>query len=468
MTAILPFIALAANIFTGWCMVNWLWPRRAQGSEAWLIFFISACVGLGTGSLGSFIWRIALWWLPLGFVLIDVALLVTFTTLWRLRSRSEQVAPVNTNKVDDTSHRGASKYLLAMALGLAIVCATTVFRTNQVHPHGQWDAQAIWNVKAKFLLYGQAQWTNMFAAPVARSDYPLLLPLTIARLWSYQGYDSTIVPQVLTVTWLLTSIGLIVTSLSVLAGVRHAALATLILLTSKLFLELCSWQYADTAMSMFILAALGTVALWRPQNGQTGRLLILAGFCAGCAAWTKNEGLLFALALAIAFIVATTFTHGSRTMGHGLKYLLLGMAPMICLVVFFKLAWSGPSDLFADQNIDQMLTHLIQPDRHRLVWKSMFDSLDRILHVPLMLLAVLYTLLVGIHRTRTALLAPAVAAIATLIMVVGYAGIYLITPHDLQWHLSTSNERLLLQLWPGVVLMIFLLPKPPESLRLVV
>ena len=196
--------------------------------------------------------------------------------------------------------------------------------------------------------------------------------------------------------------------------------------------------------------------------------MILAGFCAGCAAWTKNEGLLFALALVIAFIVVVALTHGVRNMGHGLMYLLLGMTPMICVVLIFRLFLAGRSDLFTDRSFDQILANLTDPDRHRLIWRSMYDSLGRIVNEPLMLLVVLYALLVGINRTRAALLAPAVAAVVILIMVVGYAGIYLITPHGLQWHLNTSNERLLLQLWPGAVLMIFLLLKSPESQRVVV
>jgi len=37
----------------------------------------------------------------------------------------------------------------------------------------------------------------------------------------------------------------------------------------------------------------------------------------------------------------------------------------------------------------------------------------------------------------------------------GYYFIYLITERDLAWHLDTSNLRLFVQLWPSVLLVLF-------------
>jgi len=43
----------------------------------------------------------------------------------------------------------------------------------------------------------------------------------------------------------------------------------------------------------------------------------------------------------------------------------------------------------------------------------------------------------------------------------GYYGIYLTTPHDLEWHLATSLDRLIVQLWPMVVFTTFLQLRSP-------
>jgi MFS family permease len=42
------------------------------------------------------------------------------------------------------------------------------------------------------------------------------------------------------------------------------------------------------------------------------------------------------------------------------------------------------------------------------------------------------------------------------LMLAGYIGVYLTTPHDLDWHLATSLDRLLVQVWPMAVVAVFL------------
>ena len=42
------------------------------------------------------------------------------------------------------------------------------------------------------------------------------------------------------------------------------------------------------------------------------------------------------------------------------------------------------------------------------------------------------------------------------IILAGFYTIYLITPLDLAWQLQTSADRLLLQLWPTILLLLFI------------
>jgi putative copper export protein len=46
--------------------------------------------------------------------------------------------------------------------------------------------------------------------------------------------------------------------------------------------------------------------------------------------------------------------------------------------------------------------------------------------------------------------------IVLLLMLSGYFMVYIITPHDLNWHLNTSLERLFLQLLPSVIFIFFM------------
>jgi small-conductance mechanosensitive channel len=55
------------------------------------------------------------------------------------------------------------------------------------------------------------------------------------------------------------------------------------------------------------------------------------------------------------------------------------------------------------------------------------------------------------------------AATVLILMLAGYFGIYLITPHDLRWHLLTSLNRLFIQLWPSAVFLCFMVVRTPEQ-----
>jgi hypothetical protein len=53
-------------------------------------------------------------------------------------------------------------------------------------------------------------------------------------------------------------------------------------------------------------------------------------------------------------------------------------------------------------------------------------------------------------------------ATVLIVMLAGYFGIYLITPHDLRWHLLTSLNRLFIQLWPSAIFLCFMIARTPE------
>src|SRR5262249_17955866 len=50
-----------------------------------------------------------------------------------------------------------------------------------------------------------------------------------------------------------------------------------------------------------------------------------------------------------------------------------------------------------------------------------------------------------------------------LLMIAGYSVVYLVTPQNLAFHLDTSLERLLMQLWPTALLAYFLWVATPEE-----
>jgi hypothetical protein len=70
--------------------------------------------------------------------------------------------------------------------------------------------------------------------------------------------------------------------------------------------------------------------------------------------------------------------------------------------------------------------------------------------------APLYWICVGNSRESAALRSRRLLAPTLLLMLAGYFAVYLMTPRELAWHLSSSATRLAAQLWPSLLALIFL------------
>ena len=57
----------------------------------------------------------------------------------------------------------------------------------------------------------------------------------------------------------------------------------------------------------------------------------------------------------------------------------------------------------------------------------------------------------------------AVAGVTLAGVLAGYFAVYLVTPANLDWHLSTSLGRLLVQVWPSALLLAFIMFRPLEE-----
>jgi len=72
---------------------------------------------------------------------------------------------------------------------------------------------------------------------------------------------------------------------------------------------------------------------------------------------------------------------------------------------------------------------------------------------------VMYTNIPSDSRMRFFVLAAII-----LLQLLGYCAIYVITPHDLEWHIGTSLSRLVLQLYPAGIFLLFSSILEPEKI----
>lgn len=292
------------------------------------------------------------------------------------------------------------------------------------HPHGDWDAYAIWNCRARFLYSAGADWACAFSEPWSHPDYPLLVPVAVVRLWTLAGHPGQWAPQLLSAAfWVATQ--LFLSAWLWRGGRPTAALFCGCLLPLPGYLDQVSALYADVPLSFFLLA----VPLL------LGPAPVLAGLCAGLAAWTKSEGVLPVLWGGLWLL------RGRRA--KDLAWFALGCLPGLATLLAFKLSFQLAA--LSWLTTSHPLTQMADLSRLKLVlshwlWRACGGGALASLH-GLLWLAVAA---VGLDRRRSF----QASHFFLLATTASYLWIYWISPYPLAWHLETSCDRLLLQLWP--------------------
>jgi hypothetical protein len=110
-----------------------------------------------------------------------------------------------------------------------------------------------------------------------------------------------------------------------------------------------------------------------------------------------------------------------------------------------------------NQQVVQMLAKLADPARHAQILVATVSEVWR--HYPWLLVLGAGVLICGYDR-RLVLRTPLIILSS---VVLGYFAIYLITPLDLGYHLGSSLDRLLLQLWPIGLFVFFSSVRMPEG-----
>ncbi len=340
----------------------------------------------------------------------------------------------------------AHRWLRAAAL-VAAALATVFFLEHTLrYPDGGWDAWAIWNLRARFLARAGNGFRAAFSPELlfwAHPDYPLLLPGIVAQEFLLAGREPLWFPAATAFAFAALTVVLLGTVVRELRGPGWGALAALALLSTPCFVGFAANQQSDVPVGAFLLAAcaLSAVAL---ETGRP-RALALAGAAASLAAWTKNEGLVYLLALAVALLAVRWAAFSDRL--RGVIRFGLGALPVLALLAWFKLRVAHANDLLSQPSLEPLL------DARR--WAELFGALLRRVvffqNWSLWLVAELVVLIAVVPRlpsrasSRVLGLAVALALSATAV-------VYVLQPHELTWFVRASSDRVLVQLWPSIVL----------------
>jgi hypothetical protein len=461
---------------TGGVLLTFLFHPPMKSGAAGFAFRLCAGGGLGLG-VASCLYFICLQagltrYLPAVDLGVCLLLGIPCFILFRRNAGRERPVP-------EPAGRSRIPLLLAGIFSVELIASATSFVSAYLkEPHGRWDAWLIWNMHARFLFRGGDSWRDAFASGLDWShwDYPLLLPLSIARGWQYIGGEGLAVPAIIAFLLTFMTLGLLWSALSLLRSRTHGYLAAMVLMGTPLFIAMGASQFADIPLAFFMLATLALLSLpARIPENHPGPL-ILAGLAAGLCAWTKNEGLLFFAAVTVSLFSATVPAAGWRQACRRTSGLLAGALPVLLIVIWFKTQLSPANDLLAGFGPAAVAAKLTDFGRYAETAKAFFITgisftqglVDVRTGMKLnpgavsILLLIGYLFLAGIRiegRDRPGLIQS--AAILGL-MLIGYFFVYVLTPLDLGYHLATSLNRLFLQLWPGVIFLCFMIAGSPD------
>jgi hypothetical protein len=281
-----------------------------------------------------------------------------------------------------------------------------------LQPDGSWDAWAIWNLRARFFAYAP-DITTAFDPAMSYShlDYPPLLPAVIALGWRTAG-DTRLVPIVIHGAIYLAALGML--------RDRHWWVLALV---GAVGLGYAPSQCADMPLAATLLAA--AVAYLHHRQGWVGVVL-------GLGLLIKNEGTLIALSFFAVWILIERQVPWRA---------LLNILPFAMLLIAFKWWVNVPNDVISSAGL---LDRALEPKRYVIIGLGTLQTLLTFGNNAFLILAA--CLWVGAIRPVWNV---PVAAVGVAYL--GYLVVYVITPSDLIWHMHTSHDRLLWQLFPAFV-----------------
>jgi hypothetical protein len=460
-------IPLSLGIAATFCF----FPNDGIRKHLLLKIFMAVGLGFGLDSSLYFIWSLIFAPNNNNFFFVEfLCLACLLLLLWRF-SRKVREPVQGSNGCPHRLSRISSIVLIVLYIFLSVILISAIisFATYLANnPYGGWDAWAIWNMRARFIFRGQGQWLSSFQNYIGNphADYPLLLPGIIARIWTGIGNDKQFVPAVVTIFFTLSTAGLLFSAIAQLRSHGQAIIATALLVGTPAFIFWGSSQEADVPLSFYFLATCILLFISDSIGHNRVGYKVMAGVMAGLSLWTKNEGWAFVLVVILLQAVFLGKRHDFKKSLKDLISFLGGISPVFIIAILFKAQIAPPNDLLAGQNPTSSFARLTDISRYLEITHA-FQNLMSVLGgwgASLFFLMSIYLLLVGIRFSRQEKLSLVSLTLTLLLMLVSYFFVYITTPNPLEWHLQTSLNRLVLQLWPSFLFLFFMIVRSPEDI----
>jgi hypothetical protein len=416
-------------------------PGPRNGFER---FGLAAC--LGPGIVGLILIAISMLGLaPSRVEILCISLVLIFSGAARLRKFSWRNLRLPALRLD--ARTGWTILCLVSIIYGLFVAATSAL----TGPTLEWDAFAIWQLKAKVLaihaLVPVPDYFRSVGLSYSHLLYPILAPMISAGAHAMTGQINDDLGRS---PYLLMYAGmgaLIYGYVRTQRGHIPAISCTALLMTLPALLQFAGSGTAEMALTAFFAASVVCILRWQ-QNRRLGDLA-LAAFFSICMGWTKNEGLALGAINALVVLFLTPLPLVRRNLAAAAAFAAIFVAACVPWLIY----------VHGLPHTDEDYIHRLRPSQIAaggrylpLVLKSLFAEFVNWSDWEIFWL---FPVALAIYQFRvrpTRMIVTLWVLIA--LQLLAYIPPYLVTPWDLGVLLPMTLSRLLLHLAPAAALLI--------------
>lgn len=453
-------IGMILPLILGWSIVKIILAKK--NFLAFLEkFALSYMIGIGLLSLLMFILSL----LHIAFTFFNITLSLMISILLCLLFEVKKSGlPVHFSQKRGEPLKFFDKTLISAIIFVFIY----VFFRSIITPLEAFDSWAIYGFKAKVFYLAQTVPTSFFmdfTKSYTHFDYPLSLPLIESWIYICLGSWNDQLVKIIFPFFFLSLIIIFYCNLKKFTGRKIALLATLLLVTIPYFINFVKTGYADLPFAVYYL--ISVVYLIRGLREGDKYLLYISSISCGLAAWTKNEGLVISLSNTAIFFGLLLIQRklNRRNLLLFLQYIFiifLIISPWFCFKSFLHLSNDiinrntlTIANIF--DNLNRLPAILDCIGENMFVFKSLFLFKSWNLIWPLSAIILFFNF-------KKMFKFPFWPVAISLFLYMGiWILMYIITPRDINWHLATSADRLLVGITPLVLFLdVLLIFREPE------
>ena len=308
-----------------------------------------------------------------------------------------------------------------------------------------WDAWAIWGVKAKLLLLGTG--TIEDVTHVGHADYPLFWPFIWAySAWCGGGWEESWSRGWSAVFYLMVLWEIVVIVNRYTMKKFWSVFAAAVFATVPMVPVVVSWSYAEAPFWLLTVSSFCCLLVWK-ESGSRKHIVIGALLAVG-AAYTKNEGVLFSLIMMI-WLAVNCAVDSRKRFYHLLIFILVFAFCYFPWLIWVKMILHLGSHataglLSAGTDLHRVTERIPKAIKSIIVMWSDIRQWGASFYLGMALF--LYTQII---RTRS------IDSLIPVFMLAGYFTVIIFHHADIYWQVGTSWNRLTLHALPLIIVIAF-------------